>query len=174
LASKGKKTRPFYSLAFLKPVSGSPKCGGAGAMACPKALRKGSAVDSPWSKSTQWPPRGLDASPCYARAEKLLTAWHAWARDPYLGESGGRAYSTGAPARVMCQQRPARDCRPCLGELKSKRPKRIDPVCSTYRHRSAGTSSSETYSPAAHPSGVSYLRDPRPADTHSGRDAKTQ
>jgi hypothetical protein len=26
----------------------------------------------------------------------------------------------GGPARFLCQQRPARDCRPCLGKLKVK------------------------------------------------------
>jgi hypothetical protein len=34
--------------------------------------------------------------------------------------SGVSAYGTGATARLLCQQRPARDCRPCLGELESK------------------------------------------------------
>jgi hypothetical protein len=36
------------------------------------------------------------------------------ARDPQLGGSGGSAYGTGAPARLLCQQRPARGCRPWL------------------------------------------------------------
>jgi hypothetical protein len=49
---------------------------------------------------------GCDVPRC-SRKAVVLTA-----RDPLLGGSGGSACGTRAPARLLCQQMPARDCRP--------------------------------------------------------------